>query len=83
MYKDAINTPEVKQDAYGLLYAAAVFESYNRHWQVTLFGDNLTDEEYILGAGSNKPDFGLAWATYARPRTWGLSVRYSFGQLDD
>jgi iron complex outermembrane receptor protein len=83
MYKDAINTPEVKQDAYGLLYAAAVFESYNRHWQVTLFGDNLTDEEYVLGAGSNKPDFGLAWATYARPRTWGLSVRYSFGQLDD
>ena len=83
MYKDAINTPEVKQDAYGLLYAAAVFESNNRHWQVTLFGDNLTDEEYVLGAGSNKPDFGLAWATYARPRTWGLSVRYSFGQLDD
>jgi iron complex outermembrane receptor protein len=83
MYKDAINTPEVKQDAYGLLYAAAVFTSNNRHWQVTLFGDNLTDEDYILGAGSNKPEFGLAWATYARPRTWGLSVRYGFGQLDD
>jgi iron complex outermembrane receptor protein len=83
MYKDAINTPEVKQDAYGVLYAAAVFTSSNRQWQVTLFGDNLTDEEYILGAGSNKPDFGLAWATYARPRTWGLSLRYSFGELID
>ena len=48
-------------------------------WVFTLFGDNLTDERYIVSGGSNKPDFGLAYATYARPRTWGLSARYGFG----
>lgn len=80
MYKDAINTPEVKQSAHGLLYAAAEFASNDTRWMVTLFGDNLTDERYIVSGGSNKPDFGLAYATYARPRTWGLSARYSFGK---
>ena len=83
MYKDAINTPEVRQSAYGLLYAAAEFVSNDARWVITLFGDNLTDERYIMSGGSNKPDFGLAYATYARPRTWGLSVRYNFGQTPD
>ncbi|MBT8066000.1 MAG: TonB-dependent receptor [Gammaproteobacteria bacterium] len=80
MYKDAINTPEVKQPAHGLLFAAAEFASNDGRWTLSLFGDNLTDERYIAAGGSNKPDFGLAYATYARPRTWGLSARYSFGQ---
>jgi iron complex outermembrane receptor protein len=80
MYKDAINTPEVKQPAHGLLYAAAEFTSNDSRWTITLFGDNLTDEHYIVSGGSNKPDFGVAWATYARPRNWGLSARYRFGQ---
>ena len=80
MYKDAINTPEVKQSAHGLLFAAAELASNDARWAFTLFGDNLTDERYIVSGGSNKPDFGLAYATYARPRTWGLSARYSFGQ---
>jgi iron complex outermembrane receptor protein len=80
MYKDAINTPEVWQSAHGLLFAAAKFAGKDERWAVTLFGDNLTDERYIVSGGSNKPDFGVAYATYARPRTWGLSVRYNFGQ---
>jgi iron complex outermembrane receptor protein len=80
MYKDAINTPEIKQPAHGLLFAAAEFAGNDARWSLTLFGDNLTDERYIASGGSNKPDFGLAYATYARPRTWGLSARYSFGQ---
>jgi iron complex outermembrane receptor protein len=79
MYKDAINTQEVKQSAHGLLYVAAELASNDARWAFTLFGDNLTDERYIVSGGSNKPDFGLAYATYARPRTWGLSARYDFG----
>ena len=83
MYKDAINTPETRQSAHGVLYAAAEFESADARWVFALFGDNLTDERYIVAGGSNKPDFGAAFATYARPRTWGLSARYSFGQTPD
>jgi iron complex outermembrane receptor protein len=83
LHKDAINTPEVAQAAHGVLFAAAELESDDSRWTVTLFGDNLTDERYIAAGGSNKPDFGLVYATYARPRTWGLSARYNFGDSPD
>lgn len=78
-YKDALNTPELVQEELGLLYAAATLESVDGRWLFTLFGDNLTDETYIVAGASNIPQFGLVVATYGRPRTWGLSVRYSFG----
>jgi iron complex outermembrane receptor protein len=78
-YKDALNTPQLVQEELGLLYAAATLESNNGRWLFTLFGDNLTDETYITAGASNVPQFGLIVGSYARPRTWGLSVRYSFG----
>ena len=78
-YEDAINTAEVAQGAYGLLNAGTTLVSNNNRWDFSLFGNNLTDEDYIQSGGANKPEFGLAWANYARPRTWGLRVRYRFG----
>jgi len=78
-YKDAINTEELVQDAFGLLHAAATLVSENRRWEFMLFGDNLTDETYIRSGGGNKPSFGVAFANFARPRTWGLRVQYRFG----
>jgi len=81
-YKDAINTEELVQDAFGLLHAAATLVSENRRWEFMLFGDNLTDETYIRSGGGNKPSFGVAFANFARPRTWGLRVQYRFGDRD-
>jgi iron complex outermembrane receptor protein len=78
-YKNPSNTPALVQEELGLLYAAATLETNDGRWLFTLFGDNLTDETYIVAGESNIPQFGLIVATYARPRTWGLSVRYSFG----
>ena len=75
----AVASPELVQKELGLLYAAATLESNDGRWLFTLFGDNLTDETYIISGASNIPQFGLVVATYARPRTWGLSVRYRFG----
>jgi len=82
-YKDALNTPELVQEELGLLYAAATLESVDGRWLFTLFGDNLTDETYIVAGASNIPQFGLVVATYGRPRTWGLSVRYRFGDYSE
>ncbi len=80
-YKDAINTEELIQDAYGLLHAGATLVSNDDRWQFTLFGHNLTDEKYSQSGVANKPDFGLVVANVARPREWGVSVRYRFGGL--
>ncbi|MCH7822979.1 MAG: TonB-dependent receptor [Proteobacteria bacterium] len=77
-YKDAINTEELFQDAYGLLHAGATLVSNDSRWQFTLFGDNLTNEQYIQSGVAGKPLFGLVAATVAHPRTWGLSVQYRF-----
>ena len=78
-YKDAINTEELIQDAYGLLHVGASVVSNNGRWEFSLFGHNLTDEKYIQSGIANKPDFGAVNANFARLRTWGLSVRYRFG----
>jgi iron complex outermembrane receptor protein len=78
-HKDALNAPQLLQDSFGLLYAAVDLESSDGRWLFTLFGDNLTDETYLLSGSSNIPQFGLVVGTYGRPRTWGLSARYSFG----
>ncbi len=56
--------------------------SENRRWEFALFGDNLTDKTYILSGTAAKPDFGLVFANYARPRTWGLRVKYHFGDTE-
>ena len=77
-YKDAINTEELFQDAFGLLHASATLVSNDGRWQFTLFGDNLTNKQYIVSGVAGKPLFGLVAATFARPRTWGLSVQYRF-----
>ncbi len=78
-YKDAINTEELIQDAYGLLHAGATLVSSDGRWEFAIFGDNLTNEKYIQSGIANKPDFGLAIANFARPRYWGVSVRNRFG----
>ena len=77
-YKDAINTAELFQAAFGLLHAGATLVSNDGRWQFTLFGDNLTNERYIVSGVAGKPLFGLVSAGFGRPRTWGLSVQYRF-----
>ena len=80
-YKDAINTEELFQDAFGLLHASASVLSNNGRWQFTLFGHNLTNEKHIQSGVANKPDFGVVVTNVAHPRQWGVRVQYRFGDL--
>jgi iron complex outermembrane receptor protein len=77
--KVASNVAELRQEAYGLLYAAASLELNDGRWVLTLFGDNLTDEKYLLQGASNKAAFGIVVGSYGRPRTWGFTARFNFG----
>ena len=77
-YNNAINTVELIQGAYGLLHASATLVTNDDRWQFSLFGNNLTDEEYIQNGEANKPLLGLVLANYSRPRHWGFSVQYRF-----
>ena len=66
------------QDAYGLLSARLTWESSDEKWSASLYGTNLTDEEYFDGKLALQAALGREQGNIAAPRQWGLSFRRSF-----
>jgi iron complex outermembrane receptor protein len=62
----------LRQDAYGLLGARIGFvPSANSRWEASVWGENLTNKEYLIVAIQNNVSF-------APPRTYGVNLKYSF-----
>ncbi len=79
-YKDALNFPQLHQDSYSLINAYITYVSTRNNWEVSLFGKNLTDEKYIVSGFANGLTQGRVTANLGRPREWGLSLKYRFGE---
>jgi len=77
IYHDTQNSPELTQNAYGLLNASLNLNS-NKNWILSLFGTNLTDERYIYGGAQFLRSLGFASNNVAAPRQWGVSLRYNW-----
>jgi iron complex outermembrane receptor protein len=45
---------------------------------VSLFVNNVTDEEYAIASGASTTALGLGGFVYGAPRLWGLEARYRF-----
>ena len=74
-YNDAVNSPIIRQDGYGLFDASISYTSANDRLRLTLFGKNLAEEKYF--------DFALVNAFTTQtwggtPRTWGVRASYVF-----
>lgn len=71
-YSDTINRPLRAIDDYGILDASVRLE--NENWRVSLWGRNLTEENYgdIISVGFNYQQFG------GQARTYGVDVGYNF-----
>ena len=69
------NDPVMRQDSYGFLNARVSFTTIEGHWQVAIYGHNLTDEVYY----SNMADgpFGVL-GQINPPKTYGVQIRYSY-----
>lgn len=78
VFMDALNTPEIRQPAYGLLGASLTYESADERWRVSLAGANLADERYFTSGFADLPVSGVAEVVVGRPREWSVSVRYQF-----
>lgn len=78
-YFDATN--EVGQDDYDSLNVSLNWESSNGEWRASLFGTNLTDEEYRVAGASILDPGGFKEVIYARPAEWGLSIEKRFGSF--
>jgi iron complex outermembrane receptor protein len=70
------NHPASHEDSYGLLDASITWRSQGDRWMVTLWGRNLTDEEYrthmIVSNIAGSVDL------WNLPRTYGATVTYNF-----
>ena len=67
-----------EQDSFSVWNARA--ELYRESWSIALYGRNITDELYWMKQPDGIGVFGVASANVSRPATFGLTLRYNFGQ---
>lgn len=77
IFHDVANTRVVSDDGYTLVNARMSYKLPGEHFEVALFGSNLTNTLYIV-SGNASGAFGLAEVSYGRPREWGISASYRF-----
>jgi len=77
IFNDVANTPIITEDGYTLVNARLSYSFANNRITVALFGTNLTNSLYIV-SGNASSGFGLAEASYGRPREWGVSAGFRF-----
>lgn len=77
MFFDQFNTPQLEQGGYTLLNARASYLTSEGHWEIALFGRNLTDKLYRQSMVRVDNVFGTA-AFYGLPRMYGVEVHYTY-----
>lgn len=77
VFNDSQNSEFLFQKAYSLVNASVRFTNQADTWDLILFGENITDERYIISGDSN---FGLGFheANFNRPAEYGVTARYRF-----
>ncbi len=73
-YFDPSNNPEVLEDGHGLLGAFAAWESPGG-FTVSVYGKNLTDEDYRLHVIKN---VGIGFSVFGPPQEFGISLSQRF-----
>lgn len=86
-YYSLLNTPSSKEDSYWLTDARITWHLTNGQTSISLWGTNLTDEEYVAGMlnqsgdteiGGTNPSLGMTADYWGDPRRYGLELRHSF-----
>jgi iron complex outermembrane receptor protein len=65
-----------KAESFSTLNARITLLTNDGAWGVSLWGQNLTDSDHMVG--SFREFFGAVMATYAKPRSYGIEVKYNF-----
>ena len=68
----------ILEPSYGILNARFVYEPADRNYSVSLYGRNLTDEQYINGGFDTRNVWGYDFAIIGRSREVGLSLGFTF-----
>ncbi|MBM4219994.1 MAG: TonB-dependent receptor [Gammaproteobacteria bacterium] len=71
----------VRENGYAVTNVSVNYTFANGAWTISAFLNNVFDEEYLVQtfdlSGPNV--FGMTEQYYGRPRWWGASVRYQWG----
>ena len=79
VYFTEFNTPDAKQDAYGLLNLSASLRSAEQGWKLYGYVKNVTNETAITSMSIASPLLGAArQVTYTPPRELGLGLAFDF-----
>jgi len=78
VYNDAINTESIAQGGFTTVDVSASWLSSDEHWQVQVFGVNVTDKRYIVSGSSDLNVFGGSEGHFARPRELGIKLSYLY-----
>ena len=76
-FEDA-NDDGIEQDAYGLLNADLSLRFKQQRLTVSLFGSNLTNEKYLIGAGNMGAMFGIPTFVPGPTRMMGGKLTWRF-----
>jgi iron complex outermembrane receptor protein len=68
----------VYEPAYGLLNARVVYRPADANWSASLWGMNLTDEQYVNGGFDTRFVWGYDFSVIGRSREVGVSVNLEF-----
>ena len=66
------------QDGYTLLNGRIAWENGDRDWEISVYGRNLTNEEYFNGKLSLIGFFGREQGNPGPPREYGVTFKRSF-----
>ena len=73
-FTGASNSPDFLIDSYGLVNASIGFETGDGRWRFSLWGNNLSDKEYVLIRGTS----GAIGEYYGAPRTYGATLTFNY-----
>jgi len=73
-FNDALNTPEIQQESYGLLDATVTYTTPSENLSIALFGRNLNNNDYFDFALDNALT-SLTWGG-----NWGVRLIYNYDQ---
>ena len=77
-YLTVSSSEELAQGGYSLLDMSIRYQSPDEHWQIMLYGKNLTDKEYRQHGFDLSASPGVQLGYYGTPRTFGIDVKYGF-----
>ncbi len=75
VFKEATNDPLIAAGRYWLFNGRIALTDARSHWEVALWGRNLTDKRYEV-QGTDLATLGVVNRNYNAPRTFGIELSY-------